>query len=154
MRNSRNKLYEKYAEELVRSMIDLKKNKPYRNMNNSLQGETFLLHYIYEHGGEVLPGEISSEMAVSTARVAVALNRLEEKGFITRQMDSSDRRKILVMITEDGRKFAAQHHQAVIENTARLLMKLNEQDAEAYINITKRLVEATSDGFNEGDGNE
>jgi DNA-binding MarR family transcriptional regulator len=122
-------------------------NKP---VDEAVQGEGFVLHYI-AHGGCVLPGEIGNAMRVSTARVATALNSLEKKGLITRQIDVSDRRKILVRITSEGKLLAERNYRVAVDVIAKRFALLGEYDAKEYVRITGRLAElilaVAPDGF-------
>ena len=136
--------YHAMAAELLDKMQTLRKAGPQKHINESLHGEAFVLQFIASHGGDVLPGDISSEMGVSTARIAKALSSLESKGLITRQIDLSDRRKIIVGITPEGKALAKKQRQAVITGASKMLALLGEQDAKEYIRITGRLAEIMS----------
>jgi len=136
--------YHALAAQLMDSMQALHRMRSQKHLNESLQGEAFVLRYIAQHSSEVLPGEISSEMNVSSARIAAALNSLESKGLITRQIDLSDRRKILVSITPEGKTLAKEQERGVMEGTAKMLALLGEHDAEEYIRIMGRLAEIMS----------
>ncbi len=133
--------YNELAEEFLLKMQVLRKAAPHRNINEALQGESFVLRFIHCHNGDVLPSEISNEMEVSSARVAAALNSLENKGLITRQIDLSDRRKILVRLTDKGKEVAERHQREVIADTANLLQQMGEQDAKEYVRLIGRLGE-------------
>lgn len=133
--------YTELAVELIQKMKVLHRAKSQKNMNGALQGEQFVLHYLLHQGGDVLPGEISNEMDVSSARVATALNSLENKGLITRQIDKSDRRRIIVSLTAKGRDAAKKHKQAIVQEMAEVLALLGEEDAKEFIRIIGRLVE-------------
>ena len=133
--------YTQLATELLNKMQALRRAKPHKHMSEALQGEAFVLQYIAQHGKDVLPGEISAEMDVSSARIAAALNKLESKGLITRQIDLTDRRKILVSITQDGEALAAKHQETVTKEAAKMLELLGEEDAKEYIRITGKLAE-------------
>jgi DNA-binding MarR family transcriptional regulator len=137
--------YEALAAEMLGKMQALRKSRPQKHISDSLHGEAFVLRFIAHRDGNVLPGEIGSEMGVSSARVAVALNSLESKGLITRQMDTSDRRKILVTITPEGKTLEEKHQRIVIEATAKLLALLGEHDAVEYVRIMGRLGELSHD---------
>ena len=110
----------------------------------AMHGEAFVLRYIMLQEGDVLPGEIGGEMGVSSARIATALNSLESKGLITRQIDLNDRRRILVRITPEGRAFAEEQEQAVVEGTAKMLALLGEHDAKEHVRIMGRMAEIMS----------
>ncbi len=133
--------YNELAAEFLHKMRVLRKVTSHRNISEALQGEAFVLRFIHCHKGDVLPSEISNEMEVSSARVAAALNSLENKGLITRQIDPSDRRKILVRLTAKGREVAERHYREVIADTANLLQQLGEQDAKEYVRLVGRLGE-------------
>lgn len=133
--------YMELADDLLRKMQSLRKVPPHKSITDSVQGEAFVLYYIARRSGDVLPGEISHEMAVSSARIAAALNSLESKGLITRKIDSGDRRKILVGATREGKALADKHQQVVLEEAAKMLALLGEHDAKEYVRITGKLTE-------------
>ncbi|MCR5112418.1 MAG: winged helix DNA-binding protein [Acholeplasmatales bacterium] len=57
-------------------------------------------------GIELTAGDLSAKFNVSTAREAVLLNTLEEKGLIQRYKSDTDGRKTFVRLTDLGRKKA------------------------------------------------
>ncbi len=133
--------YMALAEQMLEKVQALSKAKPQKSITESMQGEAFVLGYIAQHGDYVLPSEISHAMNVSTARIASALNSLEDKGYILRQIDKSDRRKILVEITREGKAAAELYRKTVLETAARMLELLGEDDAKEYVRLTGRLAE-------------
>lgn len=133
--------YEKLASEFMEKMHLLKKAKPHHQFNESFHGEAFVIQYLSHRNCSVLPSEISQAMGTSTARIAAALNSLEKKGLITRQIDLSDRRRILVDITAAGKDLAKERHQEILERTSKLLSLLGEDDAKEFVRLTSKLVE-------------
>ncbi|MCL1805952.1 MAG: MarR family transcriptional regulator [Clostridiales bacterium] len=136
--------YSALAIEFFDKMHMLRKAKPQKHIDGALQGEAFALHYIASHGGEVVPGEIGNEMNVSTARIAQTLNSIERKGWITRQIDQTDRRRILVKLTPEGKSVEDAHYREIIGTTASMLSMLGEADAVEYIRIMGKLAEIVS----------
>ena len=134
--------YRELAIELLIKMQSFHKIKQKKHFSEVMQGETFVLYYIALHDGDVLPGEISTEMDVSSARVATALNNLERKGLIIRQIDKNNRRKILVSITPEGKKIAEERYSTLVEKTTTMLTALGEHDAKEYVRIMGRLIES------------
>jgi DNA-binding MarR family transcriptional regulator len=110
-------------------------------IDDAVRGEGFVLQYIAIRNGCVFSGEIGHAMCVSTARVATALNSLEKKGLITRQIDVSDRRKILVRITPEGKFLAERNFRSAVSVIEKRFALLGEHDAREYVRITGRLVE-------------
>ena len=136
--------YAALAEQMLEKMHVLRKASPQKHINESLQGEAFILRYISSHGVDVLPGEISGEMNVSSARIAAALNSLESKVLITRQIDPNNRRQILVNITPEGKAIAEKQQATVIEYASKMLALLGERDAREYVRITCKLANIMS----------
>lgn len=135
--------YTELAQEFLHKMYILQKGKQQKKTTEFLQGEEFILQYIYLRNEDVLPSEISNQMMISTARIATALGRLESKGFVTRQIDKNDRRRILVTLTPEGKEIAEKHHQEVLNGVAQMLESLGEHDAKEHVRIIGRLVEFT-----------
>ena len=54
-------------------------------------------------------GEIAEAMAVTLPTVTVAVNRLERKGYVTKERLDDDRRVIMVTLTDDGRRMDRLH---------------------------------------------
>jgi DNA-binding MarR family transcriptional regulator len=133
--------YKKLAEEFMQKMYVLNKARPQRKLHDSMQGESFVLHYILHHEDSVLPSEICKIMGISSARIAAALNGLESKGVITRRIDTSDRRRILVDLTPKGKAMAEEQRQEMLENTSKMLSFLGEDDAKEYVRLTGKLAE-------------
>lgn len=133
--------YVELATEFLAKMSGLQRAKFNKSINETVQGEGFVLAYIALQGGDVLPSEIGHKMGVSTARVAMALNSLEKKGLITRKIDVRDRRKILVGLTLEGKFLAEKNYRTAVDAVAKMLVLLGEHDAREYVRITARLVE-------------
>ncbi len=131
--------YYALAVEFFKSLHVLRKTQPQQHISDSLRGETFALQYIAMREGPVLPGEISNEMGISSARIAAALNSLERKGLITRRIDSNDRRRILVELTSEGISQAEAQSHELLKNITRMLSSLSEEDAREYVRITSLL---------------
>jgi len=136
--------YKELAAEFMQKLHILNKARPHKRISESMHGEAFVLKYLSYQDGFVLPSEISNIMGISSARIAAALNSLERKGLITRQIDPSDRRRILVELTSEGKALAESQHQEILENTTKMFAFLGEHDAREYVRITGRLAEYVS----------
>ena len=133
--------YHALAIEMLQNLKLLRSAAPQKNIDGLLRGESFVLQYIATHGTEVLPGEIGGDMHVSTARIAQALNSIEKKGWITRQIDPGDRRKILVRLTPEGKSIADEQFQRIVGIAVNMLALLGEEDAKDYVRISGKLAE-------------
>ncbi len=112
-----------------------------RQINSVLHGEMFILHFISHKKAPVLPSELSVVTRTSSARVAMALKNLESKGFIERNIDKADRRKVLVTITEKGIKEVEKQHDKIRAIMEKLINELGEEDVREYLRIVDRVIE-------------
>jgi len=128
------------AKQLMQAMHLLKKSKPKVNVIDVLQGGTFILQYLLDRNEAVLPNEISSEMEISTSRIAAALNNLEQKRLINREINKNDRRQILVTLTTEGKELAEKQRQEVETHISHMLQGLGEHDAMEFVRILNKIV--------------
>lgn len=133
--------YEALAKSMLSQMFALNKTRPQRNLNEGMRGEGVMLHYIILRGGGVQPSEISGFMGISTARMAAALNNLERKGLVTRSIDPSDRRRILVEPTEAGRAMSREKDAHMLRHTTMMLERLGEHDATELVRLVGRVTQ-------------
>ena len=134
--------YSEMASALIKNLFHLKKNGPQKHIQNSMHGESVVLRFLSEADTDgVIPSQISTEMNISSARITATLNSLENKGFITRSIDVCDRRRIVVLLTQEGRAYAQQDMQQLLDITAKMLSFLGENDAAEYVRITGKLAD-------------
>jgi DNA-binding MarR family transcriptional regulator len=89
------------------------------------------------HDDSALPSELAAAMNTSSARVAMALKSLEKKGFVTRRIDTGDRRKINVSLTPRGRELVESHKEEMHRKMERILCQLGEADAREFSALSK-----------------
>ncbi len=80
-------------------------------------------------------------MNISSARVAAALNSLEEKELITRRINVDDRRKIIVELTPKGVEYLEERQREHFERIKSILVQLGEKDAKELVRILGRIAE-------------
>jgi DNA-binding MarR family transcriptional regulator len=131
--------YTELTKEFLQQMRISRKYAPHQKIHESMRGEVFVLHHIAQRTEQIIPSEIADAMGLSGARIAATLNSLEKKGYINRQIDPSDRRRILVTLTDEGREQEGVNQRKLFESTERMLRFLGEHDAKEYIRITRRM---------------
>ena len=85
------------------------------------------LAVIESAGGPVPAGQVSSEMHISTATMTSVLDTLERNGYIVRQPDPADRRRVLVDITPAAQAVLDQVLPAVQQLVTATLSPLDDQ---------------------------
>lgn len=89
--------------------------------------------------------EIADQLSVSRPAVSQILGSLEEKGYITRQIDPADRRRIAVRNTEEGRKALEESEQLYDEATDQLLQSMSLEELQTLIRLMNRLSDIYQD---------
>jgi DNA-binding MarR family transcriptional regulator len=100
--------------------------------------------YLYFGEDGVTAGELSRRLKVTTPCIAAALNCLEEKDWISRKKDPSDKRKVLVYITDAGKDGIIKRHHAAVKHMAAKLSQMGEADAKEYVRLSLKMAEIES----------
>lgn len=111
------------------------------NMNRANKGELFVLHFLNRSDVPVLPSQLSIALHASTARISALLGSLEKKGQIEREIDKSNRRNILVTITEAGREYVKGEMSQLKTSMTKVFEEMGEEETAEFIRLTKRFFE-------------
>jgi DNA-binding MarR family transcriptional regulator len=84
--------------------------------------------------------EISNLLQITPAGVTHLLNPLEEAGYIKRLQDLSDRRIVLIGLTEKGTRVAESLILDVHENLISLVNYLGEEDSKTFIRLMSKAI--------------
>ena len=134
--------YTNLSKEFLQTIYKYYQMKSQPQFSNAMHGETFVLQYIATHTNATVPSDIKNAMSISSARIATVLNSLEDKGLITRQIDSQDRRRTILRLTEEGEKKADASSQELLGLAKRRMEYLGEEDAKNCIRIMNKFIEA------------
>jgi len=86
-------------------------------------------------------GEIASDTATKPTTLTSVLDRLERRGYLTRDLDPADRRSFLVSLTADGRRTAAAARGAAAELERAALARVSDADLAGFRTVTRALTE-------------
>lgn len=137
--------YQELAEELIRLRERVPRTPMDQDRTQMMQGEHFILNYLYTHETPAHPKDLSQALMVSSARIASILKSLEKRELIIREKDPEDSRQILVSLTDTGKELIASRQKAFFDSTVRMLEMLGEEDAKNYIRIQKKLFDMSED---------
>jgi DNA-binding MarR family transcriptional regulator len=98
---------------------------------------------IARHDGAITPSEVSAQTGLPASTVTRVLDRLEQRGFITRNSVPSDRRKIAVEVVESKAAEVAQHYAGKIAQIERLNARRSRAEVAAVLSYLSDL--ATDD---------
>lgn len=136
-------------EEIVTALEEMLSGRrnPMEQIGRSGKGELFVLKFLYDKNSAVIPSEIGEAMHSSNARISAALGSLEKKGQIHREIDTSNRRNILVTITDKGRERILSNMSKMREGMVSVFIEMGEDDAVEFARLIKRFHELASRVF-------
>lgn len=132
--------YHRLAEEYL-DVLNHRPRTPKHKENGTIHGEMAVLCFLREIHNPASPSELSNDRQLSTARIANTLASLEKKGWIRREHDSEDRRKVLVYLTDAGMERAEKGHQDCLNHMEEMFLWLGEEDSREFVRIQRRLNE-------------
>lgn len=128
---------ENLGEELYNLLADLLNRKMNRTVLDSVRGEYGVLRYLVYVQNHVSAGLLTEQLHVVPGRMTDILNSLENKGWIARNRDEEDRRRIKVSITETGKIQARQMRAHIREEYQGMFQILGKRDTEELIRLLK-----------------
>lgn len=139
--------YEDVAQKLIVYSRSLAKGS-LSTMGGASMGEPPVLQYLLSAKADVAPSDIAGHLRLSRARVSHILDSLESKGYIERNIDPADRRRVIVTITDSGREHAEQRNSESVSALAKQLSALGERDAAELVRILNKAYSITYDKDN------
>lgn len=99
------------------------------------------LHVIEAIGNsELTMNELSDKLGITMGTATVAVNKLNDKGFIKRERSNDDRRKVFVTLSKKGLEALKYHdlfHKTII---AKITKDLSQKELEDFTNIFSKIL--------------
>lgn len=131
--------YSALAQELLHALDAMGPRPPHEDISQTQRGEMAVLRLLAEENRQLLAGEISRGLGMTTSRIAAVLNSLEKKGMITRLADPGDRRRVVVALTGRGEDFCRARRRDAERDFTHLLERLGEEDARQFVRLLGRV---------------
>jgi DNA-binding MarR family transcriptional regulator len=97
-------------------------------------------------GGPVTATELASRERIRPQSLTRLLSSLEKRGFVSRQPDGTDRRRLLISLTEDGKKaLEADFRRREAWLSAAMTRHLSVVEREALFHASRLLDRITED---------
>ena len=131
--------YSALAQELLHALDTAGPRPPHEDISQTQRGEMAVLRLLAEENRQLLAGEISRGLGMTTSRIAAVLNSLEKKDMITRCADPADRRRVVVALTGRGEDFCRARRREAERDFTHLLERLGEDDARQFVHLLGRV---------------
>lgn len=107
-----------------------------------LPGEGHLLSYLSAYAPAAV-GDLQRVFGLKKSTLTSTLDRLEEAGFLHREIDAKDRRSFLVSLTKRGSAAAAQIQEYVDALESEIRQRITERDLAGFRRVLEAVSEAT-----------
>lgn len=132
--------FRQYAARLLTLLTELQKRAVHQSAMHLSMGETGVMRCLYLNRESMSAGELSRVLGISSGGVANLLNSLEKKGLISRVMNPTDRRGILVSLSDSGYHLLEARQNEAVRITSELLARLGQEDTEHLIRIYQKML--------------
>lgn len=114
-----------------------------RKLNNdfNMTAPQMICMYHLVRNGAITQSKLSTEVSIGISTINGIIDRLEKKGLVTRQRDLTDRRRVLVQATEEGKKVTASAPSLLQDRLSLALRNLPELEQAAIALSLERVVE-------------
>lgn len=129
------------AQEFLNRLMSCMPVSFYHDIEITERGVGFVLCYLRRAENEVIAGDFSKMLHVSTARIAALLKKMEQSGLITRRSSPKDARQTVVEITPAGVALADKLKEQALREVGLLLDEIGEEELNSFIRISQRIRE-------------
>ena len=129
-----------YAAYLYDSIDVEKLNCIMRFKDDNLKGMGTILRILNEADKDLTVGDIALKLRISTARAAVALNSLKNKGFVEKYRSSVDARNTFIRLTDSGRNEVKRKREILINVLGKHFSKLSDREIVQLKDIIDKLL--------------
>jgi DNA-binding MarR family transcriptional regulator len=93
---------------------------------------------ILDQHGPMSAGHLASSAGLTTGAVTQVIDRLEKKGFVERLGDPEDRRRVVLAITDEGRRVAGELYAPLARKGAEEFSYLTNAEIDVLIEFHRR----------------
>ena len=122
----------------IYSSLYLKYLKQYSGLydvnKTQLRALVFMRNY-----GEISMTELCAKLNIEKGSLTSMIDDLSKKGYVYREKNLKDRRKYMIVITEEGKQIAADFTEKLSNDLEEKFFKLNTEDREKYLDAIETL---------------
>ena len=89
--------------------------------------------------GEISMTELCAKLNIEKGSLTSMIDDLSKKGYVYREKNLKDRRKYMIVITEEGKQIAADFTEKLSNDLEEKFFKLNTEDREKYLDAIETL---------------
>ncbi|HHY09887.1 MAG TPA: MarR family transcriptional regulator [Firmicutes bacterium] len=111
------------------------RNRPLPIRHNEMMLLMFLSHHSKRGCGGIQPSELGNILRLTRPTITSLVNSLEDKDYVERIHDETDRRVVFVHLTAKGRELVEENRQEFVKTLSELIDYLGKDDARELIRL-------------------
>ena len=125
------------AQELAGLLIQFKRLSSQNFAGQAIRQSEFqlLVTLLAADAKDVKVSDLSAQLQITPPAVTHIINSLEDGGYVERLADATDRRLVLVKLTERGKHVIAAVREKFLETLKDLLGVLGERDSQEFLRL-------------------
>ena len=112
--------------------------KQYSGLYDVNKTQLRALVFIKNHGS-ISMTELCAKLNIEKGSLTSMIDDLSKKGYVYREKNLKDRRKYMIVITEEGKQIAADFTEKLSNDLEEKFFKLNTEDREKYLDAIETL---------------
>jgi MarR family transcriptional regulator, organic hydroperoxide resistance regulator len=133
---------EKFDQLMLQLMRELHINNAVEFLDTDLTPGQFFVGTFLQQRETCTMSEIANALGVSLSAITGIIDRMVKHGFVKRLRDDSDRRLVLVQLTEKGSGLVIHANTHRHNDLQAILGGLNEEDRLTLLNIMQKIIDA------------
>lgn len=126
--------------------LDLKNIKSDFKFEEGIKGMIPVLKILYDSDKEISPKDIEEELCITSARTARVLNQLQDKKLISRIKSDNNKKKTIIVLTEEGKKIALNHRNMFISYMDIILKDITDEERNEFLRIVEKMASNLKEG--------
>lgn len=132
-------------QQLVHSIIRLRRtNLPAHNQDMDLTALIMMKLFgenSHDSDGNIYMSELQDQLCISKAAISQIANNLENKGYLTREINKNNRRKLIITLTPEGREAMRQAEIKFDEMLSAFISRIGSHDLLEVVRLFNRFAD-------------
>ncbi|MFL6561815.1 MAG: MarR family transcriptional regulator [Bacillus sp. (in: firmicutes)] len=90
--------------------------------------------------GPLTAGELGKITGLSTGSVTALIDRLEQAGYVRREKDPADRRRVIIVPVKDKQKIIKEHYLHLNQSMTELCAQYNEEELTLILGFIEKTI--------------
>ena len=124
---------------LKEMFLSIKKNKSDVRFEDGIKGMIPVLMILFHSEEEITPKDIEDRLHITSARTARVLNQLQEKNLISRIKSEDNKKKTIIILTDEGKNLALKHHNMFNSYIDTVLNGITDEEKIEFLHIVEKM---------------